>query len=208
MLRSVRRRTTTSSHAQRFCGRSRRRRADRSPKRSFVASLHAVSCRRPLGAGRASIWCCRSNTSSGSSSAARSSSVRGRTPSRIWPGIPRRCKHRRFVPGRPTSRPCSTDESVTSHRRCQRCDVLSFHGLSSPSRSESSPLYTCKQASICALLRGETPRPHAGEPTCDPRNPSGPYRRCHLSRAEARSGWLAVARSLSGTSAATTVASG
>jgi hypothetical protein len=30
---------------------------------------------------------------------------------------------------RPTSRPCSADESVASHRRCQRGDTRSFHGF-------------------------------------------------------------------------------
>jgi hypothetical protein len=34
----------------------------------------------------------------------------------------------------PTSRRCSADESVVSHRRCQRRDTRSFHGLCSSSR--------------------------------------------------------------------------
>jgi hypothetical protein len=35
----------------------------------------------------------------------------------------------------PTTRPCSADESVVPHRRCQRRDTRSFHGLCSNSRS-------------------------------------------------------------------------
>jgi hypothetical protein len=47
---------------------------------------------------------------------------------------------------RPTSRPCSADESVVSLRRCQRRDTRSFHGLCSPPRSLSlrtSPSMPC-----------------------------------------------------------------
>lgn len=51
-------------------------------------------------------------------------SARGRAP---LPG--------RFHLGRSASRPCSTDESVMPFRRCQRSDILSFHGLLSPPRS-------------------------------------------------------------------------
>jgi hypothetical protein len=45
-----------------------------------------------------------------------------------------RCRTRAESAGRPASRPCSTDESVTSPS-LPRVDVLSFHGLGSPSRS-------------------------------------------------------------------------
>lgn len=41
---------------------------------------------------------------------------------------------------RPTSRPCSVDESVVSPSRCRRGDTRSFHGLCSPPRCSSRPL--------------------------------------------------------------------
>jgi len=41
---------------------------------------------------------------------------------------------------RPTTRPCSVDESVVSHHRCRRFDTRSFHGLCSPPRSTRVPL--------------------------------------------------------------------
>jgi hypothetical protein len=40
---------------------------------------------------------------------------------------------------RPTSRPCSADESVARNRRCQRSIARVSHGLLSPSRSIASP---------------------------------------------------------------------
>jgi hypothetical protein len=40
---------------------------------------------------------------------------------------------------RPTTGPCSADESVVSFRRCQRPDTRSFHGLCSPPRSTRTP---------------------------------------------------------------------
>jgi hypothetical protein len=40
---------------------------------------------------------------------------------------------------RPTTGPCSADESVVSIRRCQRPDTRSFHGLCSPPRSTRTP---------------------------------------------------------------------
>lgn len=41
---------------------------------------------------------------------------------------------------RPTSGPCSVDESVVLRRRCRRTNTRSFHGLCSPPRSTRAPL--------------------------------------------------------------------
>jgi hypothetical protein len=57
--------------------------------------------------------------------------VRGNLPWSPLPGSRVRCP-----PGeRPTSRPCSADESVATSRRFQRCVARVSHGLVSPSRS-------------------------------------------------------------------------
>jgi hypothetical protein len=68
--------------------------------------------------------------------------VRGTLPWYPFPGPRVRCPPRE----RPTSRPCSTDESVAAQHRCQRCAARVSHGLvPSPrsSRTRRCPTVPC-----------------------------------------------------------------
>jgi hypothetical protein len=71
---------------------------------------------------------------------------RGRELLRCTPSVPPRWVRREGSSKsakQPPSRLCSANESVVSHRRCQRDDTRSFHGLCSPPRSlksRSSPV--------------------------------------------------------------------
>jgi hypothetical protein len=92
--------------------------------RSAEADPHIIEMiPNPRGAGRP----CRSR----SVTTLPCAGVRGALPCNPFPGS--RVRH---PPGeRPTSRPCSTDESVATSRRFQRCVARVSHGLVSPSRS-------------------------------------------------------------------------
>jgi len=64
---------------------------------------------------------------------------------------------------RPTSGPCSVDESVVLRRRCRRTNTRSFHGLCSPPRSTRAPLHA---RSMPGPGRRCGPRPE--RPRCGP----------------------------------------
>jgi hypothetical protein len=64
---------------------------------------------------------------------------------------------------RPTSGPCSVDESVVLRRRCRRTNTRSFHGLCSPPRSTRAPLHA---RSMPGPGRHRGPKP--GRPRCGP----------------------------------------
>jgi hypothetical protein len=83
---------------------------------------------------------------------------RGRESLRCTPSVPPRWVRREGSSKsakRPTSRPCSANESVVSCRRCQRNDTRSFHGLCSPPRS-------LKSRSSPAMPNRRLPPPNRG----------------------------------------------
>jgi hypothetical protein len=78
--------------------------------------------------------------------------VRGALP---WPPLPG-SRVRRPPGERPSSRPCSTDESVAMSRRFQRCIARVSHGLVSPSRS--SLFRCCPAVARCRSTLGPSGR--------------------------------------------------
>jgi hypothetical protein len=122
--------------------------------RSAEADPHITEVvQDPRGAGRANRgWLVRTLSCAG---------VHGTLPWHPFPGSRVRCP-----PGeRPTSRPCSTDESVAMRHRFQCLTARVSHGLVSPSRS--SPSRCCPSESVrrSVLLPLVVPRAEARGPS-------------------------------------------